>query len=118
MTVTVEKQKNCTVIKIQAEKLDLAIAPDLKAHLVNISTEGVKNIIIDLSDARYCDSSGLSAILVGNRLCKNAGGKLVITGIKDPIKKLLVISQLDSILNSAISVDDGIKLMDEIESIK
>lgn len=118
MALKVEKHKNCMVVKIQAEKLDLAIAPDLKAHLVNISSEGAKNIIIDLSDARYCDSSGLSAILVGNRLCKNAGGKLVITGIKDSIKKLLLISQLDSILNSAVSIDDGLKLLGEVETTK
>lgn len=116
MGLKVEKHKNCTVVKIEAEKLDLAMAPDLKAHLVNISAEGTKNIILDLSDTRYCDSSGLSAILVGNRLCKNAGGTLVLTGIKDAIKKLIIISQLDSILNSAVSVDDGIKLLDELET--
>lgn len=118
MTLKVEKHKNCMVVKIQAEKLDIAMAPDLKAHLVSINSEGAKNIIIDLSDARYCDSSGLSAILVGNRLCKSVGGKLVITGAKEPIKKLLVISQLDSILNSAATVDEGEKLLDEIETSK
>ena len=116
MSVKIEKHKNCVVVKIQAEKLDLDMAPDLKAHFVNISTEGAKNIILDLSDTRYCDSSGLSAILVGNRVCKNAGGKLVLTGVKDAIKKLIVISQLDSILNTAASVDDGIKLLDELET--
>ena len=116
MSLKLEKLKNCVVVKIQAEKLDAILAPDLKAQLVNVNAEGVKNIILDLSDARYCDSSGLSAILVGNRLCKNAGGKLVITGIKEPIKKLILISQLDSILNSAISVDDGVKLLIELET--
>ncbi|HTB31442.1 MAG TPA: STAS domain-containing protein, partial [Bacteroidia bacterium] len=79
-------------------------------------SEGAKNIILDLSDSRYCDSSGLSAILVGNRLCKNAGGKLVITGVREPVKKLILISQLDSILHSALSVDDGIKLLSEVEA--
>jgi anti-sigma B factor antagonist len=118
MAMKVEKHKNCMVVRIQAEKLDTTIAPDLKAHLVNISSEGAKNIILDLSEPRYCDSSGLSAILVGNRLCKNAGGKLVITGVRDPVKKLILISQLDSILHSAISVDDGIKLLTELETSK
>lgn len=116
MALKVEKHKNCMIVRIQAEKLDSIIAPDLKAHLVNISSEGAKNIILDLSDSRYCDSSGLSAILVGNRLCKNAGGKLVITGVREPVKKLILISQLDSILHSALSVDDGIKLFSEVEA--
>ena len=107
--MNVEKHKNCMVVKILTEKLDCVVAPELKAQLVSINSEGAKNIIIDLSNARYCDSSGLSAILVGNRLCKNAGGKLVISGLKDPVKKLILISQLDSILNTTATVEEGMK---------
>lgn len=118
MSLKVEKHKNCMVVKIQAEKLDSIIAPDLKAHLVNINSDGAKNIILDLSDSRYCDSSGLSAILVGNRLCKNVGGKLMITGVREPIKKLILISQLDTILHSVESVDEGIKILGEVETSK
>jgi len=118
MALILEKHKNCVVIKIQFEKLDAIISPDLKAQLVTVNAEGAKNIILDLSEARYCDSSGLSAILVGNRLCKNAGGKLIITGIKEPIKKLIIISQLDSILNSTPSVEDAMKLLSELETSK
>ncbi len=108
MILQIEKQKNCIVVKINSEKLDSLIAPDLKAELVNINADGSKNIIIDMSDTRYCDSSGLSAILVGNRLCKQSGGALVITGIKEPVRKLILISQLDNILNTADSVEEGI----------
>ena len=111
----VEKHKNCHVVKISTEKLDSVIAPELKAQLVTISAEGAKNIIIDISSARYCDSSGLSAILVGNRLCKNAGGKLIVTGVRDPVKKLILISQLDSILNTAVTVEEGMKFLTEAE---
>jgi len=118
MALKVEKQKNYTILKVQAEKLDAIIAPDVKANFVSINAEGAKNVILDLADARYCDSSGLSAILVGNRLCKTAGGKLVITGIKDPIKKLILISQLDSILSSAPTVEDGVKLFSEVGTTK
>src|SRR5579872_1733141 len=106
MILQIEKQKNCMVVKINSEKLDSLIAPELKAELVNINSEGAKNIIIDMSETRYCDSSGLSAILVGNRLCKNSGGMLVLTGLKDAIKKLILISQLDSILSTAVTVED------------
>ena len=116
MILQIEKQKACIVVKINSEKLDSMIAPELKAELVNINAEGAKNIIIDLSDTRYCDSSGLSAILVGNRLCKNSGGSLVLTGLKEPIKKLILISQLDSILNTAITVEEGLTRFSEVKS--
>ena len=116
MILQIEKQKSCMVVKINSEKLDSMIAPELKAELVNINADGAKNIIIDMSGARYCDSSGLSAILVGNRLCKNSGGMLVLTGLKESVKKLILISQLDSILNTAVTLEEGITLIGEAKT--
>ena len=99
MSFRIEKTDKYTVIKLQVEKLDSNLAPALKSELVVINTDGAKNIIIDLTDTRYCDSSGLSAILVANRLCKNSQGVFVLTGLQEPVKKLISISQLDTILN-------------------
>src|ERR1700745_1190846 len=99
MSFKIEKTDKYTVIKLLAEKLDSNLAPSLKSELVVINTDGAKNIIIDLTDTRYCDSSGLSAILVANRLCKNSQGVFVFTGLQEPVKKLISISQLDTILN-------------------
>jgi anti-sigma B factor antagonist len=94
----VERSERYSLIRIQSEKLDTMVAPALKSELVVLNADGVKNLIIDLTETRYCDSSGLSAILVANRLCKNANGVLVVTGLQEPVKKLIAISQLDSIL--------------------
>lgn len=98
MNFQTEKTDKYAVIKLTVEKLDSTVSPSLKSELVVLNTDGVKNIIIDLSDTRYCDSSGLSAILVANRLCKNSQGMFVLTGLQDSVKKLVSISQLDSIL--------------------
>lgn len=111
MNFQIEKTDNYTVIKLQAEKLDSTLAPSLKSELVVLNTDGVKNIIIDLSSARYCDSSGLSAILVANRLCKNSQGTFVITGLQDTVKKLVAISQLDTILNITGTLEEATKLV-------
>lgn len=111
MNFQIEKTDNYTVIKLQAEKLDSTLAPSLKSELVVLNTDGVKNIIIDLSSARYCDSSGLSAILVANRLCKNSQGTFVITGLQDTVKKLVAISQLDTILNITGTLEEATQLV-------
>jgi len=66
-----------------------------------------------LSKCRYCDSSGLSAILVANRLCKNATGTFVLTGLNDAVERLITISQLDTVLNIAGSLDEAIKMLGE-----
>ncbi|CAN5732840.1 hypothetical protein BH11BAC7_BH11BAC7_26080 [soil metagenome] len=100
----VERSERYSLIRLQSEKLDTMVAPALKSELVVLNADGVKNLIIDLSETRYCDSSGLSAILVANRLCKNANGVLIVTGLQEPVKKLIAISQLDSILKITLDL--------------
>ena len=113
MSFKIQKKDKFTLVKTSVEKLDTTVAPALKSELVILNSDGVQNIIIDLSATRYCDSSGLSAILVANRLCKNAGGSLVITGLQEPVKNLISISQLDSILNIGESLEDSIEMLKE-----
>ena len=107
MEFNIEKHDNHTSIQVLTEKLDTNVAPSLKSELVLVSWKGEKNIIIDLSKVKYCDSNGLSAILVANRLCKNANGTFVLTGLNDAVDRLITISQLDTVLNIAYSVGEA-----------
>lgn len=111
MEFNIEKKENHTLIQVLVEKLDTHIAPTLKSELVLVSGNGEKNIILDLSKCRYCDSSGLSAILVANRLCKNANGTFVLTGLTEAVERLITISQLDTVLNITETVNEAEKLI-------
>ncbi|MCH7535840.1 MAG: STAS domain-containing protein [Bacteroidetes bacterium] len=75
---TIDKKDKYTLVTIHVEKLDSRVSPILKSELVVVNAGGEKNIIIDLNECRYCDSSGLSALLIGNRLCKNENGTFVL----------------------------------------
>jgi anti-anti-sigma factor len=111
MEFKIEKLDNYTLIQVLEEKLDTHIAPTLKSELVLVSGNGEKNIILDLDKVRYCDSSGLSAILVANRLCKNANGTFVLTGLNEAVERLITISQLDTVLNITNTVGEGADLI-------
>ncbi len=116
MEFKIEKQDDHTLIQVLEEKLDTHIAPTLKSELVLVSGNGEKNIILDLSKCRYCDSSGLSAILVANRLCKNASGTFVLTGLNDAVERLITISQLDTVLNISNTIEEGVDLISQTSS--
>jgi len=113
MDFKVEQQPNYTLIRVLHEKLDTHVAPSLKSELVLISGNGEKNIILDLGKCRYCDSSGLSSILVANRLCKNSGGMFVLTGLNDAVERLITISQLDTVLNITMNVEEAVALIEK-----
>jgi len=113
MEFKIEKIDNYTQIEVLIDKLDTHIAPSLKSELVLIAGNGEKNIILDLSNCRYCDSSGLSAILVANRLCKNANGIFVLSGLQTAVERLITISQLDTVLNITKTVEEAVQIVNK-----
>ena len=117
MKFSVEKKDKYCLFKLEDEKLNTLNAPKLKSELVILNAGGVANIILDLSEVTFVDSSGLSAILIGNRLCKNVGGTFVVINLNDYVSKLIKISQLDSILNILPTVEEAVDfiLMEDLE---
>jgi anti-sigma B factor antagonist len=117
MHFTLDKTEKYVVVKLHEQKLNTLIAAELKSELLLLNTQGYNNIILDLTESLYCYSSGLSAILVGNRLCRNSNGIFVITGLSDTVRKLVQISQLDQVLNISGSVNEAVDaiLMGEVE---
>ena len=117
MKFSIDKRERLCVLKIDEEKLLSNFAPLLKSELVMLHIEGFKNIILDLSPVQFVDSSGLSALLVGNRLSKESGGTFVLTNLNTHIQKLVKISQLESILNIVPTLPESIDfvMMEELD---
>ncbi|MBL0257502.1 MAG: STAS domain-containing protein [Bacteroidetes bacterium] len=117
MNLTIDRQEKYALIKILEPKLTSNVAPELKAEVVMLHHENFKNMIFDLSDIQYYDSSGLSAILVGFRMCRDQNGTFVLTGVQDHVRKLISISQLDTMLTQLPTVNEAIDLifMEEVE---
>ena len=117
MNFTIEDKGRYTLVTSNVDKLDTTCAPELKSELVYLNKTGVRNVIIDLTTTRYCDSSGLSALLVANRLCKSVNGTLVVCGLQEPVQKLVQISQLESVLSITPTPAEAVDLlyMEEIE---
>lgn len=114
---TVKEEEQYAVVESQVEKLDSLNAPEIKSELVFLTKSGKKNIIVNLEKTKYVDSSGLSALLTGNRLCKDIKGSFVICHLQPSVEKLVQISQLTSVFEITPTLNEAIDLvmMDEIE---
>lgn len=117
MKYTIDKQEKYSLLSLHEEKMDSSIAPNLKSEMITLNAEGVKNIILDLTNVKYTDSSGLSALLVGNRIFQEEGGIFVLAKLSEHTLKLIKISQLDSVLHILPTVEEAIDavFMHEIE---
>lgn len=93
---TVEKRADYAQVTIRASKLAATFAPRLKAEIVILTGSGTKCIVLDLSACAACHVSVVNAMAMGDRLCKNAGGKLILTGLTPQIEKMLTSAKIDT----------------------
>ncbi len=117
MKYSLDKQDKYTIFVLNEPNLNSIIAPNLKSEFVFLRNEGVKNLILNMSEVQYVDSSGLSAILTANRLWKDYG-QFILTGINHPaVKKLIEISRLETILSLIPTTQESIDyiFMEEIQ---
>jgi len=108
MNFSVDPQGKIVVVSTNVEKLDASNAPELKSHFLQLNKVGSNFILLDLSKTKYCDSSGLSAVLIANRLCKDTTGGFALCGLQSNVQKMIEIAQLDKVLVIADSVAKGI----------
>ncbi len=112
MKFSVQLAEGIATVTSHVEKLDALHAPDLKAEFVRLSKEeGCTRMILDLTGSLYCDSSGLSAVLIGNRLCRDAGGTFVLSGLQPAVERLVQISQLDKVLTIVPTASEAFDLV-------
>lgn len=117
MEFQVINKENHSVIRVLSAKLDTNNAPDLKSELVVLGNENAKNIILDVSECSYIDSSGLSAILVANRLCEDAIGTFILCGLQSDVEHLIRLSMLHTVLLITKTVEEAEELLVKKENL-
>jgi len=118
MEFEIQKNGNHTLIKVNSDRLDTNNAPDLKSKLVVVNNKGEKNIILDLSSCTYCDSSGLRAVLVANRLCEDSIGTFILCGLQPDVENLVNISMLNTVLLITGTTEEAVELLEKKENLK
>ena len=113
MDFEIQKFSDYTMVRILDERLDVHNAPDLKSELVTVNAKGEKNIVLDVSECYYCDSSGLSAILVANRLCEESMGTFILTGLQRDVEQIIRISMLHTVLVITRTADEAGQILFE-----
>ncbi len=111
MKFDVTKNGKATILKIRGRKLDATIAPELKAEfLILCKPKNSTKLIIDMNDVQFCDSNGLSALLIAHRTMREHGGSVHLAHVHDKVLNLMRISQLDRVFTINNNVEDALKV--------
>ena len=98
-----------TIFKLNESRFNSTISGLVKAEFTIVLSEDVNKLVVDMSQVEYCDSSGLSALLLAFRILQAEEGEIKIAAPQKSVRTLIEISQLDKILPIYSSVEEAIK---------
>ena len=78
-------------------RLDAVTAPDLKAQLKRLAKDGHIQLIVDLTDVPFIDSSGLAALVSGLKAVREAGGAMKLAGLSEQTRTVFTLTRLDRV---------------------
>ena len=84
------------VISLGGE-IDLYTAPEFKERMVELIEAGKKNIVVDLSEATFIDSTTLGVLVGGVKRLRPSGGSLALVCSDQNIQKIFEITGLDRV---------------------
>ena len=105
-----KKDGDVAIFKLMEKSFDAAIAGLVKGELtILLSAEDVSKLVFDLSEIEYCDSSGLSAILLSFRILQSNDGHIRLASPQKNVRTLIEISQLNRVLPITETVEEAVK---------
>lgn len=95
------------VLAVSGE-VDLATVPELERAIKGIlESDGGSNLVIDLSETSFMDSTGLRVLVMANRDFNDGGRDLAVLVKPGPISRLLDVSGMHELLRV---IDDTAEL--------
>ena len=93
-----------TVVRVAGE-VDVYTAPALRRFLEEQILRGCRDLVVDLSEVTFLDSTGLGVLVGRLRQMRMKGGQLRLAGPADRVVKVLAITGLDRVFDIAPTLE-------------
>ncbi len=107
MKMKVTERYEAIVIELKGNVLGGPEANEYSDTIKKFLSEGKKNIVIDLGEVKFMNSSGLGMLISGLTTVNKENGKLKLANVEEKIHSLLVITKLFTIFESYPSVEEA-----------
>lgn len=108
MKITTETMNDTTIFHLDEERLDAHNSTDLKLEFKKFFESGKQNLLVDLKDVRFIDSSGLGALVSGFKNATSSQGSLRLTSLQPQVKSMFELTRLHRVFEIYQTVTDAL----------
>jgi anti-sigma B factor antagonist len=107
---TITEENSIILLKLSGRILDNEQTSRLLSEVDNTLSDKINKIVLDIENIEYINSNGLNCFIQLLTKARNMGGDAVIINVPEKIKKLLLISKL----NTVFTIKDSVGQANEI----
>lgn len=107
MEFEIAKFGDKTVVSLQENRLDAAMAVRFKDAMRALVDDGVTHMILDMSNVAFMDSSGLGAV-VAHMKYMGADKQFEISSLTPTVEKVFKLTRMDSVFKIYTSIDEAV----------
>jgi anti-sigma B factor antagonist len=108
MNVSTETNKGIVIVFVKEERLDAHNSEELKAELNRIFEGGSRDVVVDLKQVRFIDSSGLGVLVSGFKNASTRQGTLKLSALQTQVKSMFELTRLHRVFDIFSSADDAV----------
>lgn len=105
MEITLSQKGPHKILAVNGE-VDLYNVSELKKALFDAIDDSVSSLIVDMKNIFYMDSSGIGALVAGQKKMKAKNGKFALLNIHEDVMNVLKLATLDKFFTIYDSEDE------------
>ncbi|MCX6833115.1 MAG: STAS domain-containing protein [candidate division Zixibacteria bacterium] len=108
MKLNSREQNGVIVLEPKGKIMGGPDATILKEAIRDHVNQNAKNVVIDLKEVDWMNSTGLGIMISCLKTVREAGGEMKLSNVTDKIKSLLTITKLITVFDAYNSTDEAV----------
>lgn len=109
MHLEVKKTGELMVLKPMSQNIDALVSNEFKGRVLDLISQGNNYFVLNLSEVKFIDSSGLGAMISILKTITLNNGDIVICELTNPVQNLLTLTRMNSIFKMCASEKEGLE---------
>ena len=94
MPVSARRIDQATILDVSGD-IDFASSPEVRQFVLGEIREGhAQRVVVNLSQVRYIDSSGVASLIEGLKASRDQGSRFILFGLSPSSREVLQLSRL------------------------
>ncbi|GAA6175669.1 STAS domain-containing protein [Sulfitobacter pacificus] len=108
MELQIKTESDVCIVSIHESRIDAAVALDFKEAVRQGTLDAPAEVVLDLTQVGFIDSSGLGAIVATMKHLAPER-RLVLAGLTPPVEKVFRLTRMDSVFQIHLTLEDALR---------